>query len=132
MRSELFVHAVWATWRRSWLIDESIEGPLHHAIGVKCLHHGCRVVAIGGTGDHVHLLVEIRPTVRTSRLVGEAKGFSSYLMTHEIAPRRFFRWQEGYGAKSVAPEDLAVVERYVRRQRIHHREQALRRELELP
>ena len=101
----MFVHLVWATWRRTPLISEAIEKRLYGAIRTRCLKLACPVVAVGGTADHVHLLVELHPSTPVAQLVGEAKGFSSFVMTHEIASGRFFRWQERYHqAARIIPE----------------------------
>ena len=62
----MFVHLVWATWRRTPLISEAIEKWLYGAIRTRCLKLGCPVVAVGGTADHVHLLVELHPSTRRS------------------------------------------------------------------
>jgi REP element-mobilizing transposase RayT len=70
--------------------------------------------------DHVHLLVRVHPSIAVARLVGEAKGFSSYLVTHQLAPGQFFRWQEGYYAMAVPGADLAAVAHYVNTQPEHH------------
>jgi REP element-mobilizing transposase RayT len=121
-----------ATWRRLPLINESVERQLHQAIDVKCRQRRCEPLAIGGVADHVHVLVRLSPSVSIARLTGEAKGFSSYLMTHQIAPGRFFRWQERYSALTVASEDVDAVASYVRKQREHHRTNRVVSDFELP
>jgi putative transposase len=118
-RAELLVHASWSTWQRAPIIDEAIEGPLHRAIGAKCAELGCRVVAIGGTSDHVHLLARLHATVAIAKLVGAAKGYSSFVVTHGLG--RSFRWQDGYWATSVSVDELRTLTAYVRNQRLHHR-----------
>ena len=119
-RIEMFVHVVWATWRRLPLVDDSVAERLHEMIRKKCVELGCPPVAVGGIADHVHLLVRLHPSVAVARLVGEAKGISSFLMNHELRPGGSFRWQERYDAITVAPDDLPAVERYVNRQPLHH------------
>jgi REP element-mobilizing transposase RayT len=78
------------------------------------------LIAIGGDLDHVHLLVRLAPSVAVSQLVGEVKGASSHLMTHEIAIGNEFKWQGGYGAFTVSPRALAKVADYVKNQKAHH------------
>jgi hypothetical protein len=51
-------------------------------------------------------------------------------MTHNLAPRRPFRWQDGYGAFSLRKRDAPIVERYIRSQKQHHSTNQLRAELE--
>jgi REP-associated tyrosine transposase len=129
-RTELFVHAFWATWTRQQSIAPALEMRLHGAIRRKCLELKCTPVAVGGTEDHVHLVARLHPTVPVCRLVGEAKGISSFLMNRQIAPDGRFRWQDCYGAVTVNPDDLDRVARYVLNQRDHHLRQQLFYEFE--
>ena len=100
-RIEMYVHMVWATWRRTPLIQPAIEPRLYGAMRAKCLQLDCPAVAAGGIADHVHLLAKLHPTVTVARLAGEVKGFTSFLVGHELLPGQFFRWQERYSARTV-------------------------------
>ena len=59
--------------------------------------------AMGGTSDHVLLLVRLHPSIAVARLMAEVKGFSSHAVSR-------FRWQKGYGVFSVSYDDLPAVE----------------------
>ena len=50
----------------------------------------------------------------------EVKGAASHAMTHNLAPRRPFRSQDGYGAFSLRKRDAPIVERYILSQKQHH------------
>ena len=56
--------------------------------------------------DHVHLLVELHPTVSVSALAKEVKGASSHAAAHLLRAGPSFRWQTGYGAFSVSHGDV--------------------------
>jgi putative transposase len=127
---ELYLHLVWATWRRRPMVGAEIEGELYRAIGAKCVDLRCSPCAIGGTADHVHLLSRLHPSISVARLAAEVKGCSSHAITHRIAPESRFRWQAGYGAYSISLDDLPAVESYVRNQKHHHALQAIEPELE--
>jgi len=120
--SHLYVHLVWATWERLPLITPQIEKRLYGAIRAKCRELGCEPLAVGGTADHVHLLVRLLPSVSVSQLVKGIKGASSHLMTHEVTPGEFFKWQGGYGAFSVGRESVSRVADYIAHQKEHHHE----------
>ena len=81
---------------------------------------GCRVGAIGGIEDHVHVLVRYPPAVSISALVKQIKGASSHLVRQEVGLGGFFKWQGGYGAFSIAQRDVEMVRRYIHRQEEHH------------
>jgi REP element-mobilizing transposase RayT len=75
-------------------------------------------VAIGGTGNHLHILTTIPPTVRLAEAVQKLKANSSRWMGEQGIR---FEWQKGYGAFSVSPSMLSTVKAYVENQEEHHR-----------
>jgi REP element-mobilizing transposase RayT len=93
--TQLYAHLTWSTWKRQPLITEEIGPRLYAAIAERCRQLQCEPVAIGGTDDHIHLLARLHTTVSIAQLVKEVKGSSSHLMTHEITPHMFFKWQGG-------------------------------------
>jgi REP element-mobilizing transposase RayT len=119
-RVDVVHHYVWSTWRRAPLVEDAIRDRIYWAIRNKCTQLKSAVIALGGTEDHVHLLVRPHATVSIAKLIGEAKGFSSFMATHVLRPGRFFRWQEQYATVSIGPEDVPTVEKYIRQQREHH------------
>jgi len=120
--TQLYVHCVWATWDRLPLIASIIETRLYPAIVSKCSELNCEVIAIGGMADHVHLLVRFPTTLTIAALLKEVKGSSSHLVTHEIAPGDFFKWQGAYGAFTINKEGVKAVATYIHRQKQHHAE----------
>jgi len=85
----------------------------------------CDVLAIGGIEDHVHLLVRFPTTLAVAPLLKEVKGASSHLMTHEVMPSEFFKWQGGYGAFTVSKNGVKAVENSIANQKKHHAEKGL-------
>jgi REP element-mobilizing transposase RayT len=126
---EIFVHFVWTTAGRVAVLEDEIERIVHTAVGAKCGQLNCPVIALGGTSDHVHLLVRLHPSIPAARLVGEVKGVSSRL-AGLMETSAGFAWQSGYAAFSVSADDVASVASYVRNQRTHHAHSALLTELE--
>jgi hypothetical protein len=53
-------------------------------------------------------------------LLKEVKGASSHLITHQVAPGEFFKWQGAYGAFTVGKDNVPAVKAYVERQKEHH------------
>ncbi len=117
--THLYVHLVWSTWDRLPLIAPDVEKRLYGAIIKKCRELKCVPIRISGVEDHTHLLVRLHPTVAVSNLVKEVKGSSSHLMTHEIKPGGFFKWQGAYGAFTLRYE-VPTVKEYIARQKVHH------------
>jgi putative transposase len=81
---------------------------------------GCQLLAIDGIEDHVHILVSLPATLSVALLLRDVKGASSHLVTHEIKPGEFFKWQGAYGAFTVSKSDLDAVAGYIKNQKAHH------------
>ncbi len=77
-------------------------------------------MALGGTTDHVHLVVWFSPSVAISDLVKRAKGASAYCANHADPDGETFRWQGGYGAFTLSVTHLQKALRYVKHQEEHH------------
>jgi REP element-mobilizing transposase RayT len=99
-----------------------MESRLYAAIAKKCRKFKCVPLAIGGLEDHVHSLVRLHTTVAIATLVKEVKGSSSHLVTHEIAPGEFFKWQGSYGAFTLRKSEVPEVQAYIENQKEHHAE----------
>jgi REP element-mobilizing transposase RayT len=123
--TQLYLHCVWATWDRLPLVTPDIQKVIYAAIIRQCDHLGCKVIAVGGIEDHVHLLTGFPPTVSVSDLIKQIKGSSSHLITHEIKPGEFFKWQGSYGAFTVSHGDIDIVANYIRNQATHHQQKSI-------
>ena len=129
-RGAVYVHAVWATWERLPLLAGDLERAVHRGVAATATRLNAEVVAVGGVEDHVHLLVRLPNALSVATLLKNVKGASAHLVTHELAPSTFFKWQPGYGSVSVSPRHLAQVAAYIAHQREHHATGTLHRSLE--
>ena len=76
--------------------------------------------AIGGTADHVHLLVGLHATHTLAAFVQDIKQSSSRWV-HETMGVKNFAWQPGYGAFTVSVSNGGAVKEYIASQAGHHR-----------
>ena len=74
---QLFCHFVWRTKDSEPLLADEIRERVHGVVWKKCEELGCLPVAIGSVEDHIHLLVEMVPSISPSRLMKDVKAFSS-------------------------------------------------------
>ncbi len=118
--TQLYLHLVWATWDRLPLVSDVLEQEVYAAIRAKCDELSCPCLAIGGMPDHVHVLARLNTAVSVADLVKGVKGNSSHLVTHRVEPMEFFKWQGGYGAITLAKDDVSTVAAYIERQKQHH------------
>ena len=111
-------HIVFSTAKRIKTIDKALQPKLWAYIAGICRNHGMYVRAIGGIEDHVHMLIELPPTLAVAQAVSKVKSNSSKWVNET---RKKFAWQKGYAAFSVSASKLLTVERYVNNQAAHHR-----------
>ncbi len=83
---------------------------------------------MGGTEDHVHLLIGLKATHCLADFMRELKKSSSAWVHNEIGLANF-AWQEGYGAFTVSPPARGGVKQYIANQAEHHRRRTFREEL---
>jgi REP element-mobilizing transposase RayT len=120
-------HVVFSTKERRNLIPlEGISHTWAYIAGIG-RNHDVRVYAVGGTQNHVHALLEIRPDTCLSDAVRIVKTNSSRWLRTSVAT---FSWQEGYSAFSVSPPNVAAVANYIRNQEKHHAKRSFADELE--
>jgi len=115
--TRILIHLVFSTRDRMPLITPDVRGKLYEYIRGIVHRKEASLFEIGGVPDHVHILVQIDPTMPLSGLVQNIKGGSSrWVKAHS----KSFYWQRGYGAFSVSESNRLVVERYIQNQETHH------------
>ena len=118
---QIYYHLVWTTKNRQPLITSNKEAQLYDYILGKADALNCKVHAIDGIEDHIHLVVTIPPNLAISEFVKRIKGSSSHHLNH--SPNTLsekFAWQEGYGVFSLGYKQLQDVVAYVQNQKSHH------------
>lgn len=116
----LHYHVVFSTKHRRPVIEASWRSRLHAYLGGAIREARAVAECIGGTADHVHIMMELKATHRLSDVLRSAKGASS-LWVHEELQVRDFGWQEGYGAFSLSADHRTRLRGYIENQEAHHR-----------
>lgn len=117
----VLVHVVWATKRRSQLLAAEHDGLLCTLLRDAVPEDRGWLRAFGASNDHVHVLVEVSATVRFCDLVQSLKGASARRWNQLPPPGACpLRWQDGYWARSVSPDEDEALVRYILNQRAHH------------
>lgn len=120
-----FVHCVFSTKNRCDLIPDEWQERLYaYSIGIAD-NLGFKILAAGGTSNHLHLLIALPTSLTLAEVVQKLKSNSSrWLAENGIK----FEWQKGYGAFSVSPSLLTMVQAYIRNQTEHHRNRSFEEE----
>jgi REP element-mobilizing transposase RayT len=118
-------HVVFSTKQRMQLIRPDDQSRLWNYLAGIARNHGMRVLAVGGTENHVHVLVVLPADMALSDAVRTLKANSSRWVRETD---RLFAWQEGYGAFSVSPSQFERVKQYIANQPVHHRKHSFEQE----
>ncbi len=124
----LFYHLVWSTKERLPLLSPSLETEIYPLIVAKGVELGGRVLAVGGTENHIHVIACIPPKIAVSEFIRQLKGASSHLANQQLSGG--FGWQNEYGAVSFGEKQLERAVEYVENQKRHHAGNSLKKRLE--
>jgi putative transposase len=125
--TNLLAHIIFGTKDRVALISSDLKPQLHAYMGGIVRELGGKAYFINGTNDHVHLLVNLPPSLSLSDAVRVIKANSSRWMKGQSGAGKF-GWQPGYAAFSVSRSNVKAVSAYIERQEEHHRRISFRDE----
>jgi putative transposase len=120
------VHCVFSTKLRRNLIPSEIQPDLWAFIGGIARKNGFTALMVGGTENHVHILLSLPAIMSVAKAVQLVKGASSRWMNEKHT--RDFAWQEGYGAFTVGISQKNHTIAYIRSQAEHHRKRSFEEE----
>jgi len=127
---QVYIHCVWATYQRLPMLTPEIERAVYRCIENEAHRLRCRVLAINGMPDHVHLCVKLPSRLDIARLMNQVKGVASHFVHQQLPGNEGFAWQEGYGAFSVGPREVSLAVAYIENQKDHHASNTLDAEWE--
>jgi len=120
--TNLVYHLVFRTKEREPFIESAEDDDtLLEFMKTKASQLETQVLEFGGWYDHVHLLIRARPTMALSEVYRQLKGFSSHSW-NKSTPERPFGWADGVWAVTVDAEHCDTLRKYIRNQRIAHRQ----------
>jgi REP element-mobilizing transposase RayT len=88
----------------------------------------CYVYQVGGTENHIHIILDIPPVHSISALVKDIKLACISLNRSKKLFPHFRAWNEGFGAFSYSPEARHNLINYVLNQEEHHKKETPREE----
>ena len=123
--TKLRYHIVTTTKNRlPLIITPETEVVIYKAMRVKALDLKCKIIAIGNTEDHLHLVVAVRSSVTLCDFIRDTKASSS-LAIRKSGLVENFKWQKSYGAFTVDPGKMEGLIQYVLNQKWNHKHNKL-------
>lgn len=120
--SQIYIHLVFSTKHRAPNLKQEFESELYTFILDYAEDHELKISAIGGTKNHLHVLLIMPPKFPVSKAAQIIKGSSSRWLNKHHFDKEKFRWQKGYAAFSINKSLVPTNIDYIKRQKEHHTE----------
>lgn len=113
-------HIVINTYKREMTIREESKKSLYAYIYGILKEKNCFVHRINGIPNHVHILMDLHPSISLADLMKNLKQSSSLWMKRNGLFPEWEGWGKEYFAFSKSKEDIDVVKQYIMNQENHH------------
>ena len=119
-------HIVINTYRREMTLPLAACDQLYRYIARVVQNSQSTLFAINGIENHIHLLVNLHPSVRLSDLVRDIKlSTNQWIKQNGDSFPQFAGWGKEYGAFTYALREKEMVANYIKNQRNHHQRETL-------
>lgn len=122
---DLKYHVIIRTRDSEPLIAEKNRGDLCRYIHGIVRNHSSRALQIGGTNDHLHMLLSLHSEKSVAEILRLVKTGSSKWMNKNNHSSAWFKWQPGYAAFTVSSEQVPRIRRFILNQEAFHRRVSL-------
>ena len=115
-------HIVWVPKYRKPILVGRVKNKLEGLLRQCAEHNGWEIQELNVQPEHVHMMIQLPPSVSVSRAVQLFKGKSSKMIRDEELPevRKFLWgsnfWAEGYFCATVGSVDEQIIRDYVKNQ----------------
>ena len=120
-KHRLMYHLVWVPKYRKRILNGRLATRLK-ALFEQCAEvNGWEIHELNIQQDHVHMLVQLKPSLSVSKAVQLFKGGSSKIVREEFPELEEFLWGDslwgdGYFAESVGKVDETRIREYIKKQ----------------
>ena len=118
-RHRLLYHLVWVPKYRKRVLDGEIAVRLQTLLYEASKVNRWWIDELKILPDHVHLMLQIQPSVSLAKAVQVLKGGTSRVLRKEFPELEEFLWgdsfwADGYFAETIGAQDYATVKNYIR------------------
>ena len=119
--TKLLYHIVFRTKYGKNTIPEQHEKELYAYILGIINNKKSKLYRIGGTENHLHLLIDIHPTFAVSDFMRELKEYSSKWLAQNPNFPDFESWAVSFAAFTYNLSDKQTIINYIKNQKEHHK-----------
>lgn len=127
--TSLVFHIIFSTKERRNLLQQPMRSRIYEYIGGIVRTQQGTLIAIGGTKDHVHLLILMNKNLTIPASLKDIKSVSTKWIHNTFRDLQIFSWQGGYAAFSVSNHDISEIKAYIENQEEHHHKVTFQEEL---
>lgn len=121
---QIYYQIVFSTKYRKPVLSIEHEDKLYKYIWGVVKNKNCKLYRINGMPDHIHLLIDLHPSVSLSSFVKDIKISSNIWIKQSGLFPDFEEWQIGYGAFTYSEKEKDVIFNYVKNQKEHHKHES--------
>ena len=122
--SNMLFHVIWSTKERYPWISDELKSRLYGYIHRSAEDQGTKIMSMNGMPDHIHALIQAKPSVCISELMRDIKTGSSKWVRTNFPQKNNFCWQDGYGVFSVSESSVPALKAYIENQEQHHKKKS--------
>jgi REP element-mobilizing transposase RayT len=119
--TRLLYHIVFRTKYSKSTIPEAHEKELYAYIMGIVNNKKSKLYRIGGTENHIHLLVDVHPTIALSDFMKELKEYSSKWLAKNPNFPDFEGWAVSFAGFTYSLSDKQTIINYIKNQKKHHK-----------
>lgn len=122
--TQLYYHIVFRTKYSEMTIPNEHAEKLYRYIWGIVTNKNCKLFRINGMPDHIHLFVELHPTICVSEFVKVLKNTThKWLKENQELFPKFTAWGRKYCALTYSQRDKSMIVNYIANQREHHKKE---------
>ena len=112
-------HLVWTPKRRKAVLTGTIATDCRKLIEQKCAEQGWKIIELAIQPDHIHLFVQVWPTISAAEVVKECKGLTSHELRkkYPILKRLPSMWTRSYFAATAGNVSSEAIRQYIAAQK---------------
>ena len=120
-KTSCYFHIVFGTKFRQKTIFPDRKSRLYQYIASIIKNKKSELIIINGVENHIHILMNLHPTVALADMVRDIKSNSSKMIQQTFCLPMFEGWAKEYFASSVSPAHVDAVKTYIENQEAHHK-----------
>ena len=120
--SNLLYHIIFRPYDGESVLTDEHSEVLYSYIQGFIVNKKCKLYAIGGMPNHIHILLDIHPTIAVSDFVRMLKNsLGNYIKGNAEQYPKFNGWARSYAVFTYSKKEFEVVKNYILRQKEHHK-----------